>query len=86
MTASKARPRARKPLSARRLQYGEINWSGLNFSAEQFATVTHIDKAAWTEEMQLHTAHFDQLAYGMPQALLDTKEGIGRPFGLLNFK
>ncbi len=21
-------------------QYGEINWSGLNFSAEQFATVT----------------------------------------------
>lgn len=54
-------------------QYGEINWSGLNFSAEQFATVTGIDKAAWAEEMQLHTAHFDQLAYGMPQALLDTK-------------
>ncbi|WP_455554788.1 phosphoenolpyruvate carboxykinase (GTP) [Comamonas sp.] len=54
-------------------QYGEINWSGLNFSAEQFATVTGIDKAAWAEEMQLHAAHFDQLAYGMPQALLDTK-------------
>ena len=54
-------------------QYGEINWTGLNFSAEQFATVTGIDKAAWAEEMKLHTAHFDQLAYGMPQALLDTK-------------
>ena len=53
--------------------YGEINWTGLNFSAEQFATVTGIDKAAWAEEMKLHTAHFDQLAYGMPQALLDTK-------------
>ena len=53
--------------------YGEINWTGLDFSAEQFATVTGIDKAAWAEEMQLHTAHFDQLAYGMPQALLDTK-------------
>ncbi len=57
-------------------QYGEINWSGLNFSAEQFATVTHIDQAAWAEEMQLHTAHFDQLAYGMPQALLDTKKAL----------
>ena len=53
--------------------YGEINWTGLNFSAEQFATVTGIDKAAWAEEMKLHTAHFDQLAYGKPQALLDTK-------------
>ncbi len=30
-------------------QYGEINWNGLNFSAEQFATVTGIDKAAWAE-------------------------------------
>ena len=57
-------------------QYGEINWSGLTFSAEQFATVTHIDQAAWAEEMQLHTAHFDQLAFGMPQALLDTKKAL----------
>ena len=56
--------------------YGEINWTGLNFSAEQFATVTNIDKAAWAEEMQLHTAHFDQLAYGMPQSLLDTKKAL----------
>ncbi|MBF6631646.1 MAG: phosphoenolpyruvate carboxykinase (GTP) [Comamonas sp.] len=53
--------------------YGEINWTGLDFSAEQFATVTGIDKAAWAEEMQLHTTHFAQLASGMPQALLDTK-------------
>jgi phosphoenolpyruvate carboxykinase (GTP) len=56
--------------------YGEINWTGLDFSAEQFATVTGIDKAAWAEEMQLHTAHFDQLALGMPQALLDTKDKL----------
>ena len=54
-------------------QYGEINWTGMNFSAEQFATVTGIDKDAWAQEMQLHAAHFEQLASGMPQALLDTK-------------
>lgn len=57
-------------------QYGEINWTGLNFTAEQFATVTGIDKAAWAQEMQLHTAHFEQLALGMPQELLDTKDKL----------
>ena len=57
-------------------QYGEINWTGLNFSAEQFATVTGIDQAAWNEELKLHTAHFEQLAQGLPQALLDTKAAL----------
>ena len=54
-------------------QYAEINWTGLPFSAQQFETVTRIDKAAWTEELKLHTAHFEQLAYHLPKALLDTK-------------
>ena len=54
-------------------QYAEITWTGLDFSAQQFAAVTSIDKAAWTEEFKLHTAHFEQLAYHLPQALLDTK-------------
>ncbi|MDR3006119.1 MAG: phosphoenolpyruvate carboxykinase (GTP) [Acidovorax sp.] len=53
--------------------YAEINWTGLDFSAEQFASVTSIDKAAWAEELQLHSAHFEQLAQGLPQALLDAK-------------
>ncbi|MEG2999039.1 MAG: phosphoenolpyruvate carboxykinase (GTP) [Comamonas sp.] len=56
--------------------YGEINWTGLDFSADQFASVTSIDKAAWAEEMQLHTAHFDQLAYNLPQQLLATKKAL----------
>ena len=56
--------------------YGEINWTGLDFSADQFANVTSIDKAAWNEEMQLHTAHFDQLAYNLPQELLATKKAL----------
>ena len=56
--------------------YGEINWTGLNFSAEQFATVTNIDKAAWLAEMKLHDAHFEQLAHHLPQALVDTKAAL----------
>jgi phosphoenolpyruvate carboxykinase (GTP) len=57
-------------------QYAEINWTGLDFSAQQFQTVTHIDKAAWVEELKLHATHFEQLAYHLPQELLDTKAAI----------
>ncbi len=53
--------------------YDELTWTGLPFTAEQFNTVTHIDKAAWIEELKLHEVHFEQLAHHLPQKLLDTK-------------
>ncbi len=53
--------------------FDELTWTGLAFSAEQFNTVTSIDKAAWTEELKLHAAHFEQLSYHLPQALIETK-------------
>ncbi len=58
--------------------YSELNWTGLNFSADQFKTVTSIDKAAWQQELQLHNTHFEQLAYNMPKALLDTKAALAQ--------
>jgi len=54
-------------------QYAEINWSGLSFSAEQFAKVTSIDKAAWADEFKLHDEHFAKLSQGLPPALLQTR-------------
>ena len=57
-------------------QYAEINWTGISFSAEQFKTVTSIDKAAWVEELKLHDTHFEQLAYHMPNALIETKGAL----------
>ncbi len=62
-------------------QYAEINWTGLDFSADQFASVTSIDKAAWAEEMQLHTEHFDKLAHKLPQELLVTKAELEKRLG-----
>ncbi len=53
--------------------YEELNWTGLDFSAEQFKTVTSIDKAAWLKEMELHTELFKQLEHHLPKALSDTK-------------
>jgi len=56
--------------------YEALNWNGLNFSAEQFKTVTSIDKAAWVDELKLHTELFTQLSYHLPKALADTKARI----------
>ena len=56
--------------------YADINWSGLDFSQAQFDTVTAIDKAAWQQELGLHAELFQQLAYHLPQALVDTKARI----------
>jgi phosphoenolpyruvate carboxykinase (GTP) len=52
--------------------YSEINWSGIEFSADDFAKVTSIDKAAWTEEFKLHEEHFSKLAHNLPKAMSDT--------------
>ncbi len=57
-------------------RYNDIHWNGLDFSPEQYNTVTHIDKAAWAQEMALHGELFTQLAYHLPQALQDTKAAI----------
>jgi phosphoenolpyruvate carboxykinase (GTP) len=56
--------------------YDELTWTGLDFTPEQFNTVTSIDKAAWTEELKLHTELFQQLAYHLPKELETTKAQI----------
>ena len=54
-------------------QYGEITWTGLDFTADQFNTVTSVDKNAWKQEFVLHSELFTQLAYHLPQQLIETK-------------
>jgi len=56
--------------------YEELNWTGLDFSAEQFKSVTSIDKAAWQQELKLHAELFEQLAYHLPKELSETKGRI----------
>ncbi|BEP45570.1 phosphoenolpyruvate carboxykinase (GTP) [Variovorax sp. V15] len=57
-------------------RYEDLNWTGLNFSAEQFATVTSIDKAAWQAELKLHAELFKQLEHHLPKELPETKAAI----------
>jgi phosphoenolpyruvate carboxykinase (GTP) len=56
--------------------YEELNWTGLDFSAQQFECVTSVDKGAWLAELKLHQELFTQLAHHLPQALTDTKTKI----------
>ncbi len=63
-------------------RYQDINWSGLDFTPEQFNITTHIDKAAWGVEMQLHEELFQQLAYHLPAELPATKLKIAARLAL----
>jgi len=56
--------------------YDELTWTGLNFTRDQFNTVTSIDKAAWAEELKLHTDLFQQLAHHLPAQLQATKASL----------
>ncbi|MBC7434644.1 MAG: phosphoenolpyruvate carboxykinase (GTP) [Bdellovibrionales bacterium] len=56
--------------------YEEITWTGMDFSASQFNTVISIDKAAWQQELGLHTQLFNQLHYHLPAELEATRAQI----------
>ena len=53
--------------------YEELNWTGLDFSRDQFNTVTSFDRAAWQQEMKLHADLFAQLKHHLPQELEATR-------------
>ncbi|MDR3453109.1 MAG: phosphoenolpyruvate carboxykinase (GTP) [Rhodoferax sp.] len=58
--------------------FEELNWTGLDFTAEQFETVTSVDKAAWQQELVLHTELFERLKHHLPKELEETKAAIER--------
>ena len=51
--------------------YEELNWSGLDFSREQFKAVMSIDREDWAKELQLHAELFSKLEYHLPPELLE---------------
>ena len=57
-------------------RFEDLRWDGLAFTREQFAAAIGIDKAAWQQELVLHTELFRQLESKLPAALPATKEQI----------
>jgi len=57
-------------------EYEDLNWTGLNFTKEQFQSVIGVDTASWTQELKLHEELFTQLAYHLPAEMPATKAKI----------
>ncbi len=57
-------------------RYDDLNWSGLDFTREQYQSVTSIDRADWQKELALHGDLFQLLAARLPAALWDVKGTI----------
>ena len=54
-------------------RFSDLMWEGSDFSQQQFDTITSIDKAAWSDEIALHTELFDKLRHHLPAELISTK-------------
>ena len=57
-------------------RYEDLDWSGLEFSTDQFTKITSIDSKAWGEEFKLHAELFAKLAHGLPEQLIQTKTAL----------
>jgi len=57
-------------------RYEDLAWSGLDFNADQFASVIGIDKASWQQELKLHEELFGQLSYHLPAELTAAKSRL----------
>jgi phosphoenolpyruvate carboxykinase (GTP) len=56
--------------------YGDLNWTGLDFSQAQYNSVINIDRAAWQQEMALHGELFAMLAHHLPKEMTAIKTKI----------
>lgn len=57
-------------------EYEDLNWTGSNFSEEQFEQVTDLDQALWIQEVESHHALFEKLGHKLPQALIERQQTL----------
>jgi phosphoenolpyruvate carboxykinase (GTP) len=57
--------------------YGDLDWTGLTFSAERFNKVMSIDRSTWSDELAAHDAFFARLGSKRPQALAAERDKLG---------
>lgn len=57
--------------------YDDLNWDGLDFSQEQFNTVTSLDKEKWQAELASHDELFDKIGSRVPEALKQARQKTG---------
>ena len=58
--------------------YGDLNWTGLDFSPERFEAVMRVDAAPWARELAAHDALFAKLGAKQPAALAAERDKLAR--------
>jgi phosphoenolpyruvate carboxykinase (GTP) len=61
--------------------YGDLNWTGLDFSPERFAQVMRVDEASWSRELAEHDRLFAKLGAKRPTALAAERKRLGGRIG-----
>jgi phosphoenolpyruvate carboxykinase (GTP) len=57
--------------------YADIDWTGLDFSAERFERVMRVEVSAWRRELGAHDQLFDKLGAKRPYALVAERRRLG---------
>ncbi len=57
-------------------RYDDLRWDGLDFTREQYTSVSGLNKADWQKELVLHSELFNTLAYHLPVELPAIKAQI----------
>ena len=57
-------------------RYGDLTWTGLDFTQAQYQSVISVDRAAWATEISLHGELFQQLSSRLPAKLLAIKSSF----------
>ncbi len=54
--------------------YSDIDWTGSNFSKEQFESITDIDSEEWKKELLQHSEHFEKMYDRLPKEFIFMRE------------
>jgi phosphoenolpyruvate carboxykinase (GTP) len=69
-------PQGEEHLTGMSPAFGDLDWTGLDFTPAQYKSVTEVDSAAWREELALHDGLFEKLAHHLPKELSATKDKL----------
>jgi phosphoenolpyruvate carboxykinase (GTP) len=61
-------------------RYEDLNWTGLDFTREQFARVTAVNADEWKKELDSHADLFKQLSHNLPPQLESTRQKLAQRF------
>jgi phosphoenolpyruvate carboxykinase (GTP) len=60
--------------------YEDLDWSGSDFSQEEFANVTSLDKEAWLNELEGVKEWFAKMGGKLPAKLADIRDQLEKRF------